>query len=1055
MKRHQGWLALVLAAGLFLPPAYAQQTYKLEIPAQSLSSALTALADQTGIQIAFFSEVAEGQQASQLVGEYSVEQAMGSLLAGTELVYQQLDENGSITVQRKADAAGASAGNASAGALNPDADPGVNTSGEPTTESVTSQRRGGIEEIIVTARKREESVQDIPISITALSAEDIKVMGIRNLGDMEGIVPGLNMSGGGNGVKKDNNPFIRGVGQRETKVTLDPAVGTYIDGIYLGRPSGGILDVAAVESIEVLRGPQGTLFGRNSTGGAISVTLKKPTNEWAAALTSNVGNYGRSDVTASLNVPLIRDNLLGRLTVASTNSDGYFTNTNDNSTWGGDNRITGIGQLRWLAADNFTVDVLGERTRIRETPRPMRCAVIRQYDQSGSPNPTVNGIIRDENGNFVGFGPIPNPQFNPNYFAPTPVRAINELRAQDGRPSFQDLCEQSAALPQDRFASDMAIGSDVLPKARYFVDTSTVGLTANWDIGDLGALSGLALKSISAWRRVDQIADEDLDAVGASYLLRVQPDFSRNTQLSQELQLTGRALDDRLFFSTGLYYFTEESPKDDLLLAAGLAQSISGTPVSASDLAAYGLPAGSQYYPIRSYEPVLERLTTDNEAYAAYGQVDFDITPELQVTAGVRYTRETRWSRYDKALVMPESFSDSFLGAEGFLAPFISNGIAYANASAPGLNSILDWEYAAREFILNPNGNGLYISQLVPNKFVGDELETTDEAWTPMVSFKYKPDSETLSMLHLDDAMVYLTYSEGFHSGGVTAGAVDFDVGTTFLLNPDGTQYRDPVTNQPIQLPPEQGYGTADPVIFKPEFVKNYEIGLKATAFDRRLQTNIALFYMDYTDMQLSSIALRDGIPIPFVENAGKSIIRGVELELVIAPLPGWRVMANSSYTDADIKEWQSTSYNLFLQSGNPNGPPTFFDRSDEPMPRVPRVQAFVLTDYAFNLKGGSVLTPSIAARYTSEIWHGFDRGSFLYGQETVTSGKQTFLDGRVSWISADAQVEIAAWGKNLTNVDDYMVGAIALADVTGGTGLIYANPRTFGLAMTYNFGLQ
>src|SRR5690606_24173930 len=111
------------------------------------------------------------------------------------------------------------------------------------------------------------------------------------------IVPGLNMGGGGNGVKKDSNPFIRGVGQRETKVTLDPAVGTYIDGIFIARTAGAMFDVAGLESVDVLRGPQGTLFGRNTTGGAISLTTRKPTNDLTGSISSNVGNYGRSDVS--------------------------------------------------------------------------------------------------------------------------------------------------------------------------------------------------------------------------------------------------------------------------------------------------------------------------------------------------------------------------------------------------------------------------------------------------------------------------------------------------------------------------------------------------------------------------------------------------------------------------------------------------------------------------------------------------------------------------------------------------------------------------------------
>ncbi|WP_101758713.1 TonB-dependent receptor plug domain-containing protein [Oceanicoccus sp. KOV_DT_Chl] len=115
--------------------------------------------------------------------------------------------------------------------------------------------KGGfaIEEVVVTARKREESMQEVPVAVSAFSAEGLKSLGITNVKDMEGIVPGLNMGGGGNGAKGDASPYIRGIGQRETKVTVDSAVATYLDGIYLSRSAGSTLDALDVQSMQVLR----------------------------------------------------------------------------------------------------------------------------------------------------------------------------------------------------------------------------------------------------------------------------------------------------------------------------------------------------------------------------------------------------------------------------------------------------------------------------------------------------------------------------------------------------------------------------------------------------------------------------------------------------------------------------------------------------------------------------------------------------------------------------------------------------------------------------------
>ncbi len=1004
--------------------AATQAEVTFDISAQPLTSALMQFSQQGGVQVSMQGLRANGIQVNALSGSYSIDGGLTALLRGTGFTHSQ---TGSLTYTLQGPLAEGAGPNAVAAPANEIAGAGMQE--DITTESVTSIKRGGIEEIIVTARKREESSQDIPISITAISAEDIKTMGIRTMADMEGIVPGLNMGGGGNGIKKDNNPFIRGIGQRETKVTLDPGVGTYIDGIYIGRPSGGLFDVAAVETIEVLRGPQGTLFGRNATGGAVSITLKKPGNAFAGSVSTNVGNFGRRDASVAFDVPIVRDLVLTRLTLSSMQSDGYFTNVVDNSQWGNDNRLSGIAQLRILPTDDLTIDILGERTRIRERPRPQRCKFLR----------------------------------DPGYIRSAQVGLLDLFSSTLGTPGFETQCRDSEALPQDRFSSDLAAGtdyrndapgsaSDIQPQARYWVDTSTLGGTASWQIGDAGPFSGLQFKSISAWRRTGQIADEDLDAVGNPVLLRVQPSMTYTTQLSQELQLTGATFDDRLFFSTGVYLFGEETPKDDLILSAGIAQGSGDSPI---------INRPGEFYTL-GLEPAKERLETDNKAWAWYGQLDFDITPQWQLSAGVRYTEESRWSSYTKNLVDPASM------VNGMVTGLASNqaiGIIAAYSTLPGYRPVQDWRFG---LCMSPSQPGklcmttlegvnetINPANFVLDAMIGDSMRRKDDAWTPMVSLKYKASDEILDALGLNSAMAYFTYSEGFHSGGVTAGAAD-----------------------------DNGNGTGDPVEFKPEYVKNYEMGLKMQAWGHRLQSNFAVFYMDYTDMQLTSAAISYvGAPIPYVSNVGKSVIQGVEAEFVLMPLPDWRVMFNAGYTHADIKKWdeKQTKLNAVRQSGEVS----YLDRSDEPMPRVPRLPAFFLTDDTFPLPDNGTITPGVSVRYTSEIYNGFDRGSycFTYGgvcdrginvgfmdppntntepivlapgaKHALTSDKVAFLDARISWLSSDARMEVAAWGKNLTDIDDYLVSGIPLTDVNGATGQIYANPRTFGMTMTYNFGVQ
>ncbi len=379
-----------------------------------------------------------------------------------------------------------------------------------------------------------------------------------------------------------------------------------------------------------------------------------------------------------------------------------------------------------------------------------------------------------------------------------------------------------------------------------------------------------------------------------------------------------------------------------------------------------------------------------------------------------------------------------------------------------------------------------------------------------MFSAKYKASDSMLQRLGLDQAMLYATYSQGFHSGGVTAGALELDRGPEFV-NVRAT-VTDPCADRTsgncrtyTYLPsPDDGYGTADPITFEPEKVVNYEIGFKAAGLDRRIQANLAVFYMDYTDMQVTAVGNRSGIPVPYIQNVGASVIKGIELEVVALPTPQWRILMNGSYTDADIKEWLSPVAQISSSNYLPTGLVYNIDRSDERMPRVPRWQFFASSEYNFRLPGGGSITPSMGVRFTSSIYHGFDRGSWIFsnggryynnngylppdfahsdwwmdpsqangyypqdpaglgydpvvtpptGDKWKTTSRPTaFFDARLAWISEDGKMEAALWGKNLFNTDDYLVGGIPLADVNGAVGQVFANPRTFGLTFTYHFG--
>jgi iron complex outermembrane receptor protein len=185
------------------------------------------------------------------------------------------------------------------------------------------EQTGVLEEVVVTARKRAENLQTTPVSVTAFNATALERQGIDSLGDLDQHVANFSMISGQGGGTSQSQISIRGVGQSDFILTADQSVGLYLDGVYIPRSLGAALDLVDVERIEVLRGPQGTLFGRNTTAGAVQVISAGPENELAGKAEFTAGRFERRDFKGSLNVPLAAGKVLSRFSVASLNQDGY------------------------------------------------------------------------------------------------------------------------------------------------------------------------------------------------------------------------------------------------------------------------------------------------------------------------------------------------------------------------------------------------------------------------------------------------------------------------------------------------------------------------------------------------------------------------------------------------------------------------------------------------------------------------------------------------------------------------------------------------------------
>ena len=400
-----------------------------------------------------------------------------------------------------------------------------------------------LEEIIVTAERREGSLQDVPLAVSAFDANEIERRQSFNVKDVVNNVPnlvGVNNVGQGTAT----TVFLRGVGTTESIVTVDTAMGFYLDDVYIARQGVNNFSLYDVERVEVLRGPQGTLYGRNTNAGAINVITTKPQNENSFSGEASFGEFDRFNVKGMANVVLKEDSLFLRFNALSQTGDGYVDNAilgkevNDMDFWGW------RAGLRWLPTD--------------------RLELILTADDSKS----------DQNG----------------------VYALNVLNG----------------IPDDLFQSSSV--TDIF----NISETDGVALTVNWDVSD-----NLKFQSITSSRNTFQKWDLDLsDSPIPIFELFTIND---SEQFSQEFKISGSAINDRLQYSAGVFYFDEDS------------YSFIGDRFFSGNLLA------------RDYD-------VDVESLAVYFDGTFDLTEKLSLVLGGRYTRDEKSIDIEAAVGVPPGF---------------------------------------------------------------------------------------------------------------------------------------------------------------------------------------------------------------------------------------------------------------------------------------------------------------------------------------------------------------------------------------------------------------
>ncbi len=242
-----------------------------------------------------------------------------------------------------------------------------------------------LEVVKVTARKREESLQDVPVAVTALSAEQLDRLAIKDLGDLQGQVPNLTIYAA-RGSNTTLTTFIRGVGQADPLWGVDPGVGIYFDDVYIARPQGALLDVYDVQRVEVLRGPQGTLYGKNTVGGAVKYVSKPLPQQTEGSLTLATGNYGQVQAKGAVGTAVNDGQFRFRVAGASLNRDGYGKNLTDGSAVSDQNTTSGRLAMGWFpSGTNFSAQLSVDRTKDDSHMRGFQRLAVNKFDPAKTP----------------------------------------------------------------------------------------------------------------------------------------------------------------------------------------------------------------------------------------------------------------------------------------------------------------------------------------------------------------------------------------------------------------------------------------------------------------------------------------------------------------------------------------------------------------------------------------------------------------------------------------------------------------------------------------------
>jgi iron complex outermembrane receptor protein len=794
----------------------------------------------------------------------------------------------------------------------------------------------GLEEIVVTATRREQNLQEVPISIVAVTGENLTVRGIDTLEELSQAIPNVVATGGGGGTA-GTGFSVRGI----------PNVGTYVDGVWQIDTAGALVrEFVELDRIEVLRGPQGTRFGRDSTGGAIRIWTKRPAEEFTGNVTAVVGSLDRRDVKAAVDVPL-SDTVFTKWTAASLSRNGYIDNLTTGEKDGAVDQTIFRGDVVWNASDNlsFRFNYLYNDNVFTE-PKVVD-AIFRTYADPG---------IMDTIGLPEFYGTVPG------------VQPYNAQNNQSGFPG--------GLVGKWQNRSNMTVANNM--------EAEQAMVDINWDLGE-----SMSVQFLTAY--TDQYNKLANDWDGSQYDIVYDLNQQDNELWSQEIQFSGGR--DRISWLGGAYYWEQDTTTRDtrnvvseffrgeMDIAHVLNSPICTAPVQPGLRSCNQIIFSAANPPPAGTNPGIGAATqlagngydriphNERDGYAVFGDVTISLGERNELSIGARYHEEN---------VM----SEQLVFIPGVTAP----------------------------------------RPTTPNRFhVGDPFAGTRSTAAPgtpgsPLEFTYDKVTSRFAFQHefSDTVMGYVSYSEGFNSGGVAA-------------------------------PTIQGVRTELP--YKPQTIETYEAGIRSDLADGKVRFNATLFDTAWKDFQSAGVVYdSQGRQVPQLQttNVGDAAAQGVELEFTWLPIESLMFNVGLGLLDTEYTE---------LPPGQMSGHLAW--TSDTEFARAPDTSYTVGLEHNANLSSGGTLRTRLDYNYQSQFWR-FEPFLRMDAYPSIPagvydeSGDWGIVNARLSYEPADGAWEVALIGTNLT--DEYMINSGFFHGIWGFDFATVARPREVGASFNFRF---